>query len=93
VGDPVEVFLRAIGEGEVIGGNTVLRRVPGARINRTKLFEFFKDWAERAGYRNVPMVSAEFYAALRVRGIPEVKVQGNRVFDGFGMAEYGASTH
>jgi phage/plasmid-associated DNA primase len=83
--DPVEIFLRDARENEVVEGAARLVVQTGAKLERTRLFDAFKGWAEKSGYRTVPVPRSKFYTALKARGVVERKVEGVRYVDGFDL--------
>lgn len=84
-GDLVQDFVSDMDNGEVVDGNSTVMRGPEYKIERDRLWNLFKTWAEKTAPRQIVPGRNKFYARLKHCGFSTKTVDGARYFAGIGL--------
>lgn len=86
-GDSVGLFLDAVPANEIFvretDKNVVLKLDLNGKINRTKLYNAYKEWSDASGYGFKLLYAAQFYDALENKGFRLKGIKGVRYVEGF----------
>lgn len=84
-GDLVQDFLHDVKEGGASDLQTKVFHVPGAKIERSALWESFKAWAEKNSPRTTHLGKIKFFTRVVELGYPCKTVKGTYFFEGFSV--------